>query len=556
MKALRILCLVALFGLLAMGVPVAADEGPGVAQALAGDVIQFIPILGDITSGFEVMNVGGTQTFVDVWYYDSTGAVVARQQNRRINGLSSRTVYPVPVTSAASAVVVSFTAKVNPAHPADWIGDGWPPPPATDTGYTYNWAAPLAATVNRIGSGGKPAGTYTSVGRQLLPWDEADGNPYTGGETYWIFAPVVQKNNNGWNSTIWIQHAYLGNWYGETFNPPLPGVTANVYFYTPGGAQVGFTSVNIPAFASVRMPIPGSLPNGVYSCWIRANGLIAGVADQYNSPALGNNTGIFMAYRISPRNRLDQQRGSANFNFGPLIFSQYNGWDAGIAVLNTSGTQDAYVVINFRDPAGTLLHTMSTTIQEQATQILYPLVNFGLPPNQIGSVSIEAQNYQGVQPDQSIVTVVNQFNPAESKGSAYNALRAIYNAADGSWFGLDTSIAFAVPLLMKYNGGTSPTTGWSTGLVLMHTNVRNPQAEPFQINFYDPAGLFSSIRVNLKGGQTFPYDMRWTTLPAGWVGSAVVWSREWNDPLGVVVNELYDPPQMGDRFMTYEGYPY
>lgn len=568
MKALRILCIVPLLGLLlAIPAPVAADEEIGtvtedkveITDVPQGDVVHFVPIIGDIPSGIQVTNMGTTSTFVDVWYYAPNGANIALE-TRSIDGQASSTFYPLPavISSVSSAVVVSYRSKVNPGHPADRLGDRCTFP---DTGYNYKWSCPIATTVNRFGSGGRPAGTYTGVGLHLLPRDEADGVPYWGGDTFWIYVPLYHLNNSGWNSNVWLQHAYLGNLFGRC--GPMTPVSVNYYFYATNGNLVVQGSASIPPFGSIMLTPPSEFPAGTYSVWVRANGLIAGVVDEFNSPTLTSNTRILMTYRASPRNRLLGGRSSANFNFGPLIFSQYNGWESGIVVLNTSGSLDATVAITFRDTDGTLLHEISATLEERSSQIVYPLSVIGLQTDRVGSVTIEAQNFQPPSPFNAIVAVVNQFNPAESKGSAYNAFRAVYNRGMGEWLGLDASIRYSAPLVMRYNGGTTLTTGWSTGLVLMNTaTVGVGTAEPYRIDFFDVAGgpaPFTSISLNLGSGVTHPIDCRYFAaglMPAGWVGSAAAWSVEFNDPCALVVNELFDPPTWGDFFMTYEGYPY
>jgi len=569
MKALRVVSILALLALLAVSVPAAADEGPGVAGAPVGDTLHFIPIINNLVTGLEVMNLGATQTYIDIWYYNATGANVHTQTFMKINGLSSRTIYPLPAAAATaqSAVVVSYVVKT--AAP--------PTSPDDDEGYT-TYGSPIAVTVNRFGSGGGPAATYTGIGRPLLPADDSfDGVHYAGQDTYWIYAPVIHKNNNTWNSTIWIQHAFLCDWY-DVCEGAFPDADVDIYFYKPdGGLPVASANLYIPAFASVALPSPVTLADGVYSAWIRGHSPICGAVDQYNSATLSDATGMFLSYRASPKNRWDLARSSANFNFGPLIFSEYNGWDSGIALLNTSETQDADVVATFRAKDGTVLATVNQMLEERSDWILYPLSDLAgpinLPVDQIGSVSFEAQNFwppgagAPVRPDNAIVAVVNQINPTASMGSAYNAFRSVYDPAVGDWAGLDTATFLAAPLMMKYNGGTTPSTGWSTGIVVMNTDIDDYDAERISLSFWDAAGgpvPVNELRINLRGGTTHTIDMRYqlgNTIPPGWVGSCTVSSQfglDWT-AIAAVVNEIYDAPagaaQVGDLFMTYEAYP-
>lgn len=576
MKALRVVCILAVLGMLALSVPAAADEGPGVAEAPQGDPIHFLPIVGDIATGIEVMNLSDTQqTMVDIWYYDSLGAVVARNQNMRINGLSSRTIYPLPaaVTSASSAVVVSFSAKTNPTHPTDVLGG----PLSPGTGYTLNGDCPIATTINRFVGGAAPASSYTGVGQPLLPLDEADGDPYVGQDTYWIYGPIIQKNNNGWNSTIYIQHAYLGELEGETV-APLPDADVDIYFYeVDGSGPIAQANVYLPAFASKSFDITsfGLLADGEpYSLWIRSNGPIAGVVDQYDADSAAN-AGILLTYRASPKNRYDAASSAANFNFGPLVFSQYNGWESGIGVLNTDENEDADVVVTFHAKDGTPLQTLHRRLEERSDFIVYPLSSFGLPVDQIGSVSIENQAYTPPGGDPStafapLVSVVNQFIPGE-KGSAYNTFMAQFDVLDGDWAALDVATMLVAPLMMKYNGGSTLNSGWSTGIAIMNTDMDDPDAERILLEFYDAAGgpvPVDTVSFNLRGGATHIIDLRYyfggaTYIPSGWVGSCRAQSVPDNgdaEPIAAVVNEIYDAPAgaaqvAGDLFMTYEGYP-
>jgi|GEM_PF-2218676 len=577
MKALRVVCILAVLGMLALSVPAAADEGPGVAEAPLGDPIHFLPIVGDIATGIEVMNLSDTQqTFVDIWYYDSLGAVVGNNWNMRINGLSSRTIYPLPaaVTSASSAVVVAFSAKANPTHPTDVLGDPFSP----GTGYTLNGDCPIATTINRFVGGAAPASSYTGVGQPLLPLDEADGNPYVGQDTYWIYGPIIQKNNNGWNSTIYIQHAYLGELEGESALP-LPDTDVDIYFYeVDGSGPIAQANVYLPAFASKSFDITsfGLLADGEpYSLWIRSNGPIAGVVDQYDADSVAN-AGILLTYRASPKNRYDGGSSAADFNFGPLIFSQYNGWESGIGVLNTSENLDADVVVTFHAKDGTPLQTLHRRLEERSDFIVYPLSSFGLPVDQIGSVSIENQAYWPpggwpAWPWPPLVSVVNQFIPGE-KGSSYNTFMAGFDWVDGDWDGLDVATMLAAPLMMKYNGGSTLNSGWSTGIAIMNTDMDDPDAERILLEFYDAAGgpvPVDTVSFNLRGGATHIIDLRYyfggaTYIPSGWVGSCRAQSvpgfGDDAEPIAAVVNEIYDAPAgaaqvAGDLFMTYEGYP-
>lgn len=382
------------------------------APVPSGWEIVFLPVVGNLKTGIEIMNVGDEWTYVDIWYYDETGASAGNDFNFRLNGKSSVTVFPSLTRRPASGVIVSYKAKKEPTGPFDW---------GSTSGYIEEGEA-IAAVCNRFGPGGKPAAAYTGIGPPLLPPNEGT----VGNETYWIYAPVVHKNNNGWNTTIWLQTVAA--------DEIASAAVVEMGYYDPGGKLLlSVHGVSLLPLATMGLGAPAVLSDGfVGSCWIRSNAPIAGIVDEYNA-AFPADAGILMSYRLSPKNRLGGGASSANFNFGPLIFSQYNGWESGIAVLNTSETQDADVVATFRAKDGTVLHTVHTRVEERGDWLIYPLSKFGLPVNQIGSVSIEAQWYwppgapAPVVPDHAIVAVVNQINLTESKGSAYNAFRAAFH---------------------------------------------------------------------------------------------------------------------------------
>jgi len=521
---------------------------PQEAPVPSGWEIVFLPVVGNLKTGIEIMNVGDEWTYVDIWYYDEMGASAGNDFNFRLNAKSSVTVFPSLTRRPASGVIVSYKAKREPTGPFDW---------GTTSGYTEK-GEEIAAICNRMGPEGKPAAAYMGIGLPLLPANE--GTP--GNETYWIYAPVVQKNNNGWNTTIWLQKAAA--------DENADAADIDIYYYGLGGESLlAVHGVSIKPLATMGFRPPAALCDGfVGSCWIRSQTPIIGIADEYNAPFPAD-AGILMSYRVLPKNRLGGGRSSANFNFGPLIFSQYNGWKSGIALLNSSENLDADAVVTFYDRAGTPLHTINTTLEERSELIIYPLARFGLPVDQIGSVSIEAQNYQPpggppVTADNAIIAVINQFNPTESKGSAYNAFRAALWEESGHWDSLDTATYLAAPLVMRYVGGVTPDTGWSTGLVIMNTDITDRRAKPIQIDFWDAAGgpvAICSLRINLRGGATHVIDCRYqtgNTIPSGWVGSVTIDSRIGKSPvppMGGIVNEIYDPHLAGDFFMTYEMHP-
>lgn len=519
--------------------------------------VNFVPIsapAGPPATGLEVANLGLTSTWVDIWYYDAAGVNVG-MTSHRLNSGSSVTEYPLPTAAATaqSAIVTSYTWKGAPSHPFDRVG--------------YIFGDPIGTTVNRITlPGGAPASSYSAIGIEGLPDDETPlGIPFVGNDTYWIYAPLVMNANNGWNTTIWVQNAN----FSQGILRPIATASVDMYYYDQNGNMVlAVANQSIPPYASRGFTVPALLPAGwVGSCWIRSDVPITGVADEYRGATLAT-ADMLMSYRMSGKSRIGTGLAAWPWNFGPLIFSSYNGWQSGITVLNTSESTDAKVKIVFRDTDGTPLATRYETLEERSSKVIFPLSAYGLPVDRVGSVSIESEWYWPPGDPwptlmATTLAVVQQFNDTTGQASAYNALRGTVVPM----IPLDAAENVAVPLVFKYHGGTTLDTGWSTGLQIMHADLDPDDMAYVDVNFYDAAGgevPFFVANLTIPGGTSRTLDLRWlggNTIPPGFVGSVkcdVTSLIPFDiDPIAVVANEILDleTPTTGDFFMTFEGYP-
>lgn len=540
MKALKVTCILVLLGLLAVSVPTAA-EGPEVAEAPVPDRYQWLPVVYDgvHTAGIEIQNVGGAQTYVDVWFYSSTGALIAGPaagvpMSPIINGGGASWTYyatiPAAVWAAAntpvSAVVVSWDG--TPANQG-----------ANPNGYGGPFEL-VTAAVNRITypGTGVPAAAYTGIGDPLLPLDEFDGVPGVGNDMCWIYAPVIMNNHSGWYTWLTIQNA---TWDGDIAN-------VDVQYYDPNGIPVASANINIPPFSSVTLnpptdPVTG-VPIELCSAWIRSTEVVAGVVDEYDSATPANATG-FMSYRASPANRQLGGSSASRWAFGPLLFNRYNGWWSGVAIVNVDPNQDAQVRVSFRRTGGAVDMVMMDSIEERSMKIIELPSVATLPDAWVGSISIESMN------GMPIIAIVNELGP-NGEAMSYNTFRGnAENLVPGVFDCPDGSPLVSAPLMMKFNGP------WSAGMQIM--NLEDPAwgAATVEVRLYDAAGILPlmPLRFAIPGHASTTFDLRFTSatqIPPGFVGSAQIWSPTLHD-LGAIVNLV--GPAASDAGCTYASYP-
>ena len=78
--------------------------------------------------------------------------------------------------------------------------------------------------------------------------------------------------------------------------------------------------------------------------------------------------------------------------YGPLIYSEFQGWDTAIVVQNLSRTTAAKVKVYFLDRSGDIVTTLVDWICPRGSQTFYLPAVAALPGNWVGSVRVESQN--------------------------------------------------------------------------------------------------------------------------------------------------------------------
>ncbi|MFN2114714.1 MAG: hypothetical protein ACK2T6_03300, partial [Anaerolineae bacterium] len=223
--------------------------------------------------------------------------------------------------------------------------------------------------------------------------------------------------------------------------------------------------------------------------------------------------------------------------YGPLTYSEYQGWDTGIQVMNLSPIVAAKVKVYFLDRSGDVITTLVDWVCPQGSQTFFLPVVYDLPGNWVGSVRVESQEWLSpgaprVLPP-NIVAVASMIKYSDVQRTeaweaiAYNLLpeHKVFDWQLGSGSGgLDAGVGLiAIPSLVKDLDGTGVTSE------LAITNViPKPGFTDFAIYMYDQNGLLDYVCEKLNEKQVEYIDLqRWGYINNGYKGSAVISATYW-----------------------------
>jgi hypothetical protein len=344
----------------------------------------------------------------------------------------------------------------------------------------------------------------------------------------------------GWTSRIWIQNSgeectSLEIWFQKQ-RDCLKASIQEVYALCPGE-----TIAVVP-----------ELPGFLGSAWIRSTHQPLGVVvDEMNA-----NGSIFMSYQGVPANYGGQTPNGSLFNFAPLIYREYNGWNTSIQVQNLSSIHRALVKIYFLGNSGDTIDTITKWICPRGSQTFYlPAIN-NLPSQYMGQARIESQNWWGPgdPPGDApfILSIVNLVNYNTGQGAAYNTFPK-QEAMGIRWV--------ALPFLGKEKHDPYEPSGtkWNSEIAITNLDMI-PGVSTYRINFFDQNGLLYSLCQTLNEKQVDYIKLASIgIIPTGWLGSAVI-SWQCSSPpnvgaLGVVVVEKASGYPSGDLTKAYEGFP-
>ncbi|MCB0215426.1 MAG: hypothetical protein KDH92_02240, partial [Chloroflexi bacterium] len=352
-------------------------------------------------------------------------------------------------------------------------------------------------------------------------------DPVYGGYAY--FAPLVYAGKDAWSSWLYIQNGGLECssielWFKAQDDCLRPRI-CDVLTLAPG------ETYQFDASSCVG-------PDWVGSVMIRGSEVLSIVVDHIGSDLL-------MSYSAQPGQlEYAAQGGNSLFSpgsqvaYGPLIYSEHQGWDSLVQVGNLSTTTAARVKVYFLDRGGDVITTLIDWICPGGSQGFYLPVVANMPGNWVGAVRVESQEW--ISPGSPAVAPANIVGVAQLVKHAdvqrSQALEAVayelfpeqraYDWQVGSgWGGLYAGVGrIGVPSLMKDVGGLGLTTELSIQNV-----VAKPGFTDFIVYIYDQNGLVDSFCEKLHSQQVEYIDVSQSLafLPQGFKGSAVISAVFW-----------------------------
>ncbi len=374
---------------------------------------------------------------------------------------------------------------------------------------------------------------YTGIGTYL----EGIMDPVFGDFSY--YTPLVLASRGGLSSRIHIHNSgqrcsSIEIWLKEQENCLRP-VLGDILSVAPGESVIFDPNTVVG-------------PDWMGSAWIRASQPLGIVVD-----TLGPNH--FTSYVGLPSDNYNDKTEYAysigsQVNYAPLVYSEYQGWDAILTVQNLSPVYQAKVKVYFLDRSGDVITTLVDWVCPRGAQSFHLSRVADLPGNWVGSARVETQDWwaPGTKPIdgprlQSVVLLEKWADATRTdrmEAVAYNALteQVSYDWQVGGKQGgtMSGSAVLAVPLLAKDNRGINSE--------LAITNlVAKPGFTDFAIYLYDQNGLLDFVCQKLHDRQVEYIDFAtWGYVPSRFLGSAVIsatyWEHEVFDPEGGFVRNL------------------
>ncbi|RIJ99694.1 MAG: hypothetical protein DCC47_22670, partial [Acidobacteria bacterium] len=260
-------------------------------------------------------------------------------------------------------------------------------------------------------------------------------------------------------------------------------------------------------------------------------------------------------YLMDPSDPFDNPLRVKNGNqvaYGPLIYSEYQGWDTGIQVMNLDPVTAAKVKVYFYDRSGDIITTLVDWICPRGSQTFFLPVVHDLPGSWVGWARAESQEWwtPGTKPvtppDIAGVVTLLKYNDAARtntvEGMAYNMLpehKAFDWQVGFGGGGLDSGIGtIAIPSLLKDLDGQGVTSE-----IAVANLVTKPGFTDFAIYIYDQNGLLDFVCQKLHDRQVEYIDLAtWGYVNEGFKGSAVIratfWEHEVWDDTGFFLRNL------------------
>jgi len=367
-------------------------------------------------------------------------------------------------------------------------------------------------------------------------------DPIFGGFGYYV--PLIYANKAGLNTVMYIQNgglecSSLELWF-KAQDDCLRARICDVGTLAPG------ETYQFDASDCVG-------PDWQGSAWIRASEWMGVAVDIYGRDILMTYVG-----EPAPFDYTALEDGEASpttgekIAYGPLIYSEYQGWDTGVQVMNLSQVLNAKVKVYFLDRSGDVVTTLVDWICPRGSQTFFLPIVADLPGTWVGSIRVESQDWWaagtngvGAPNIVGVATLMKYGDVARTETQqaiAYNLLvehkSYIWQVGAGEG-GLFSGVGLvAIPSLLKDLDGS----GVTSETAIMNL-VAKPGFTDFAIYIYDQNGLLDFVCEKLFDRQVEYIDLQtWGYVNNGFKGSAVIsatfWEHDVFDPDGKFVRNL------------------
>ncbi len=361
---------------------------------------------------------------------------------------------------------------------------------------------------------------------------------------YGFYVPLVYADASGFESILYIQNGGLQCssievWFQEQ-DACLRASICEILTLAPG------ESYQLSASDCVGPDFQGS-------AWLRSSQVMGIAVD-----IIGRD--VLMTYVAEPAeinytyDPVQATYTSGNqVAFGPLIYSEYQGWDSGVQVQNLSAVTAAKVKVYFLDRSGDIITTLIDWVCPRGSQTFFLPVIFDLPGNWVGSVRVESQewftpgNPLVLSPNIVGIATLLKYDDAARTNTiealAYNLLpeHKIYDWQIGSRTGGDFEAGvglIALPSLLRDVNQLG-----LTSEVAIANVVPKPGFTDFAVYIYDQNGLLDFFCQKLNDRQVEYIDLAtWGYVNPGFKGSAIIsawfWEHDVFDDTGFFMRNL------------------
>ena len=350
-------------------------------------------------------------------------------------------------------------------------------------------------------------------------------DPVYGGFAY--FTPALYAVNAGFNSFMYIQNLGLECtsveiWF-RAIDDCLRARICDITTLAPGETH--------------QFDVSSCMPMGwTGSAWIRSSEPLAIAVDTVGNDVLMTYTGVPSELNYVHQGEPLFTTGSG-VAFGPLIYSEYQGWDTAIAVQNLSRVTAAKVKVYFLDRSGGVISTVADWVCPSGSQIFYLPVIASLPGHWVGSVRVESQEWltpggpsvsaPNIHAVAQLIKYSDVMRTEASEAIAYNLFpeHLAYRWALGSGRGgTDSGVGrIGIPSFIKDRKGTGVTSEISIANV-----VSKPGFTNFALFIYDQNGLIDYLCETLSNQQVEYIDLNnWGFIHSGFKGSAIISATFW-----------------------------